>query len=119
MQEQVKLGRLLGAGAAACVYAGVWRGQPVAVKLAHPSSADPKSFARCAPGLWMAFGAWRQGGKDCAWYGHGASSALTSPRSGAREVEMMAAVGRHPHIIGVLAACLEQPLAVVQVSKGL
>lgn len=30
---------------------------------------------------------------------------------------MMAAVGRHPHIIGVLAACLEQPLAVVQVRK--
>lgn len=61
VQEQVKLGRLLGAGAAACVYAGVWRGQPVAVKLAHPSSADPKSFARCAPVEWMAFGAWRQG----------------------------------------------------------
>jgi len=48
-QEQVKLGRLLGAGAAACVYAAEWRGQRVAVKLAHPSSADPKAFARHVP----------------------------------------------------------------------
>lgn len=49
-QEQVKLGRLLGAGAAACVYAAEWRGQQVAVKLAHPSSADPKAFARYGRG---------------------------------------------------------------------
>jgi hypothetical protein len=34
---------------------------------------------------------------------------------GCREVEVMAAVGRHPFIAGILAACLEPPLAVVQV----
>ena len=30
----------------------------------------------------------------------------------------MAAVGRHPFIAGILAACLEPPLAVVQVGGG-
>lgn len=50
-QEQVRLGRLLGAGASACVYEAEWRGRQVAVKLAHPSTADPRSFARCATGV--------------------------------------------------------------------
>lgn len=30
----------------------------------------------------------------------------------------MAAAGEHPHIVGLLAACLEPPLAVVQVGWG-
>ena len=43
------MNRLLGVGAAGCVYAADWEGQQVAVKLLHPTSADQKSFTRCAP----------------------------------------------------------------------
>lgn len=32
-----------------------------------------------------------------------------------REVKVMAGLGKHPNVVGVLAACLEPPLAVVQV----
>lgn len=42
------MSRLLGVGAAGCVYAAEWEGQRVAVKLLHPTSADQKSFTRCA-----------------------------------------------------------------------
>jgi predicted Ser/Thr protein kinase len=46
LQDDVKMSRLLGVGAAGCVYQAEWEGQRVAVKLLHPTSADQKSFAR-------------------------------------------------------------------------
>lgn len=47
----------------------------------------------------------------------GAHTPATHPNPGlaCREVEVMAAAGAHPHIISLLAACLEPPLAVIQV----
>lgn len=45
-QEEVKLGRLLGAGGAAYVYAAEWEGRHVAVKIPHPSAANLKALSR-------------------------------------------------------------------------
>lgn len=49
-QVDVKLQRLLGVGAAGCVYEAEWEGRQVAVKLMHPSSADQGAFSRCGAG---------------------------------------------------------------------
>lgn len=44
----MKLQRLLGTGAAACVYEAEWEGRQVACKLMHPSTTDAGAFHRCA-----------------------------------------------------------------------
>lgn len=53
----MKLHRLVGVGAAACVYAAEWEGRQVAVKLMHPTQAHAGAFARWAPAVeWGTWG---------------------------------------------------------------
>ena len=122
--------KLLGVGAAGCAYEAEWQGQRVAVKLMHPTTADQKSFIRYAglpwlrgaetaselAGLHPCLAGCMPAARSCrATMHHPAPNrepcCLSPP---CREVETQAALGRHPFIIGVLAACLEPPLAVVQ-----